>query len=142
MSVEYNQVKIEELEKILEAASEAGKYSYSPYSNFRVGAAVMSENGEIFSGCNIENRSYPAGICAEISAISKLVCTGKRKIRAVAVVGLDSDDFLPPCGVCRQFMTEFGNDFPVICANKKGEYRIFSVSDLLPSDSLHDLKKI
>lgn len=134
-------IKNEDLESLLNIAADAAKQSYSPYSNFRVGAAVISENRKIFSGCNIENRSYPAGICAEITAISKLISSGEKKICAIAVVGLDSDNFLPPCGVCRQFMTEFGNDFPVLMANKKMEYQIISVAQLLPSDSLHDLKK-
>ena len=137
-----HKIETEDLEKLLKAACIAGEQSYSPYSNFRVGAAVLSENGEIFSGCNIENRSYPAGICAEITAVSKLISSGVRKIAAIAIVGLDSEEILPPCGVCRQFMTEFGNDFPVLMANKDAKYKIVSVADLLPSDSLHDLKKI
>lgn len=142
MVSESNAIETEDLEKLLKAAAEAGKKSYSPYSNFRVGAAALSENDEIFSGCNIENRSYPAGICAEISAVSKLISSGAKKIKALAVIGLDSADFLPPCGVCRQFVTEFGNDFPVLMANKSGNYKIVSSPDLLPADSLHDLKKI
>lgn len=141
MLSEPNTVENEDLEKLLKAAAEAGEKSYSPYSNFRVGAAALSENNEIFSGCNIENRSYPAGICAEITAVSKLISSGAKKIKAIAVIGLDSDDFLPPCGVCRQFITEFGNDFPILTANKFGDYKIVSSTDLLPSDSLHDLKK-
>ncbi|MCH5149233.1 MAG: cytidine deaminase [Spirochaetales bacterium] len=135
-------IKTEDLEKLLKAAAEAGKKSYSPYSNFRVGAAALSENDEIFSGCNIENRSYPAGICAEITAVSKLISSGAKEIKAIAVIGLDSEDFLPPCGVCRQFITEFGNNFPILMANKAGNYKVVSSTDLLPSDSLHDLKKI
>ena len=73
-----HKIETEDLEKLLKAACIAGEQSYSPYSNFRVGAAVLSENGEIFSGCNIENRSYPAGICAEFTAVSKLISSRYR----------------------------------------------------------------
>lgn len=141
MLSESTTIEPKDLENLLKAAADAGKKSYSPYSNFRVGAAALSENNEIFSGCNIENRSYPAGVCAEITAVSKLISSGAKKIKAIAVVGLDSSDFLPPCGVCRQFITEFGNDFPIIMADKTGNYKIVSSADLLPADSLHNLKK-
>lgn len=141
MVPEANQIKTEDLEKLLDVAAKAGKNSYSPYSNFRVGAAALSENGEIFSGCNIENRSYPAGVCAEITAVSKLVSSGAKKIKAIAVIGLDSEDFLPPCGICRQFITEFGNNFPIVMANKTGDYKVVLSTDLLPADSLHNLRK-
>ncbi len=141
MLSESTTIEPNDLENLLKAATNAGKKSYSPYSNFRVGAAALSENNEIFSGCNIENRSYPAGVCAEITAVSKLISSGAKKIKAIAVVGLDSSDFLPPCGVCRQFITEFGNDFPIVMADKTGNYKIVSSADLLPADSLHNLKK-
>ena len=125
---------------LLKTASKAGLKSYSPYSKFRVGAALLSENGKIFSGTNIENRSYGATICAERTAVTKAVSEGQNKFSAICIVGLDSDEILSPCGMCRQVLSEFSNDMTVIMANKKMDYQISNIRDLFPFDALKDLK--
>ena len=104
--------------------------AYVPYSKFRVGAALLTEDGEIFTGCNIEIASYSPTICAERTAIFKAVSEGHRKISKLAVVG--DSDFTYPCGVCRQVIREFGPDAIILVANKNGDYREYSLEDILP----------
>lgn len=118
---------------------QAALKSYSPYSSFRVGAALLSKDGKIFTGTNVENRSFGATICAERTAIVKAVSEGVRDYSALAVIGLDSSEILSPCGICRQIISEFGSDITVIMANKNREYQISSVDKLYPYDSLRDL---
>lgn len=115
--------------KLIEMATKAKERSYSPYSNFAVGAALLTEDGEIFLGTNIENSSFSLTICAERSAIFSAVSSGKRKFKAIAIIG-SQDDPTPPCGACRQVMAEFG-DFDVILVGKEKIIRT-SVSELLP----------
>lgn len=115
--------------KLIQAALEARERSYSPYSNFRVGAAVLAD-GQIYSGCNIEIASYSPTICAERTAIFKSVSEGHRKIDKIAVVGDNIDTF--PCGVCRQVMREFGRDAEIIIANSIDDYRVFKLEEILP----------
>lgn len=124
---ELEKSKIEELVK---AALKAKEYSYSPYSKFAVGAAVLSGSGKIYSGCNIESSSYAPSLCAERTAIAKAVSEGEKSIEAVAVVG--SSDYTFPCGVCRQVIREFGKEATVIVANSPEDYKIFSLEELLP----------
>lgn len=114
-----------------DAALQARKDAYTPYSKFAVGAAVLTESGEIFSGCNIENASYGATICAERVAIFKAISAGHRTIKALAVVANHSEP-IPPCGICRQVMSEFGPDADVLMINTKGLTRIESMKELLP----------
>ena len=90
---------------LIEAALKARGNAYAPYSGFRVGAAVECTDGSIYTGCNIENASYPCGVCAERAAVSKAVSEGRRAFRAVAVVG-SSNGKCTPCGICRQFLYE------------------------------------
>ena len=129
-----------EIKNLLEKAKKAAEKSYSPYSNFRVGSSVLTTEGKIFTGTNIENRSYGGTICAERVAVSKAISEGYKKIKAICIVGLDSLEILPPCGICRQFITEFGREIKVIMANKNLEYKIVLSKELLPYDSLFDLK--
>lgn len=118
--------------RLLATAREARKHAYAPYSSdFRVGAAVLTEDGQMFSGCNIENASFGATVCAERVAIFKAVCDGCRKIIAVAVVA-DSADPIAPCGMCLQVLSEFGRDAEVIMANTAGKTRLSRVNELLP----------
>lgn len=118
-------------EKLIERAIKAREKSYSPYSDFRVGAAVLAEDGLIYSGCNIENASYTPTICAERTAIFKAVSEGNRKIKKIAIVGDGEDTF--PCGVCRQVIREFeSEDMEIIVANSSRDYRIFKLDELLP----------
>jgi cytidine deaminase len=125
---------------LLNKAKKAAKNSYSPYSKFKVGAAVLTTNGKIFTGTNIENRSFGATICAERTALTKAVSEGYKNFKAICIVGLNTNDILPPCGICRQFITEFSNNIDVIMANNKLEYKIVKIKDLLPYDSLFELK--
>lgn len=120
----------QELQKLIQAAIEMRKQSYSPYSNFAVGAAVLSNDGYIYGGCNIENASYGLTNCAERTAIFNAVSNGKRNISAIAVVA-DTDRPCSPCGACRQVIGEF--KIPcIIMANLKGEYKMVTLEELLP----------
>ena len=120
----------QELQKLIQAAIEMRKQSYSPYSNFAVGAAVLSNDGYIYGGCNIENASYGLTNCAERTAIFNAVSDGKRNISAIAVVA-DTDRPCSPCGACRQVIGEF--KIPcIIMANLKGEYKMVTLEELLP----------
>lgn len=106
--------------------------SYSPYSNFKVAAAVLTDNGEIYTGVNIENISYPAGICAERTAISKAISEGHKKIKKIAIVS-SSDDITYPCGICRQVMAEFmDNDSEIILCDKDNNIKTFMLSEIMP----------
>lgn len=118
--------------QLVHLAAEARKYAYGPYSGYRVGAALIAEDGTVFTGCNIENIVYPAGICAERVAFSKAVSEGRRKFKAIAVAG-STGEMAYPCGICRQFISEFADPgFIVLCANVNEEFERFKFSDLLP----------
>lgn len=120
--------------ELVKMALEARKGSYAPYSKYNVGACVLAENekGEekIFCGANIENSSYPCGICAERVAVPKAIFEGYRKIKKLAVVG-SSDEICTPCGMCRQFLYEFNPNLPILCANAKGEFEEHLLRELL-----------
>ena len=122
--------------ELLERARLARKMAYAPYSNYYVGAAVLTESGQVFTGCNVENASYPAGICAERCAIGQAVSAGHTHILAVAVTGGPGDKaeiYTPPCGICRQVMAEFGGkDMRIILAEQDGTIRTFRLEELLP----------
>ena len=120
----------EQIDMLVSAASEARKNAHAPYSGYCVGAAVLTTDGRIFVGCNVENASYGLSVCAERHAIAAAVSAGCRKFAGVAVV-TQSDPPAAPCGACRQVLAEFG-DFPVILANPAGERLLTTVSDLLP----------
>jgi len=119
--------------ELIKAALEARNFSHSPYSHFRVGAAVLSDEGKIFTGTNIENASYPATICAERVAVSKAVSEGYKNIKAVAITS-SYDEFVFPCGVCRQFMVEFAvkNDIDIVLALSAEKFEIHNLKDLIP----------
>lgn len=122
------------------------KTSYAPYSHFPVGAAVLADDGCIYTGCNIENASYGAGICAERTAIFKAVSAGCRRIKEIAIVGPEGR-YTYPCGICRQVLAEFaGADTPVILAKNPDEYIVRTLGELLPgaftSESLTSSDKI
>lgn len=114
---------------LLEVARNARKNAYVPYSGYRVGSALLSVNGNVFAGCNVENASYGLAICSERTAMVKAISEGEREFVAIAVM---TDDGGTPCGACRQFMAEFGLDTVVILANKKGNYTLHTVGSLLP----------
>lgn len=125
-------------EKLVTAARRAREHAHAPFSKFRVGAAVRTKSGKIFSGCNIENASYGLTVCAERVAIFKAVSEGEREFDAIAVV-TDTDNLTPPCGACRQIIWEFCGDVPVIFANLKGKAEHERSGKLLPRpfDSSH-----
>lgn len=128
-----NKEKID-MKMLVERAKEAVSNAYAPYSGFCVGAAVLTESGKIYQGCNIENASYGATNCAERTAIFKAVSEGEKKICAIAIMS-KAGDFTPPCGICRQVMGEFMElDAPVILGNHVGEIKIFQLGELLPAN--------
>ena len=120
---------------LIQAALLARENSYSPYSHFRVGAALLCTDGKIYSGCNIENRAYGPTNCAERTAFFKAVSEGEREFLAIAIVGgEDAPVWCYPCGVCRQVMAEFcqADSFRVICARSVSEYKEYNLGELLP----------
>lgn len=125
---------------LVKKAFEMLDYSYSPYSNFKVGAALLSKSGKIFGGCNIENASYGPSNCAERTAIFKAVSEGEKEFEAICITGGPNGnvkDFCPPCGVCRQVMSEFcDRDFKIILSKSKNplenDVKIFTLEELLP----------
>lgn len=126
-----------DIKALIEAAIAAREFSYSPYSGFCVGAAVLTKSRSIYSGCNIESASYSPTNCAERTAIFKAVSEGECGFDAIAIVGGNRDGLLelcPPCGVCRQVMAEFCNldGFKIIIAKSVDDYVIKSLSELLP----------
>uniref|UniRef100_A0A1A7XU48 Cytidine deaminase n=1 Tax=Iconisemion striatum TaxID=60296 RepID=A0A1A7XU48_9TELE len=106
--------------------------SYCPYSKFRVGAAVMTLDNCVFTGCNVENACYTLGLCAERNAISKAVSEGHRSFKAIAIASDLCDQFISPCGGCRQFMREFGSSWDVYLSKPDGSYQKMTVDELLP----------
>ena len=116
---------------LIESARKSRKRAYAPYSKFKVGAAVLTAKGRIYSACNVENASYGLTICAERAAIFKAVSEGETEIQAVAVVA-DGQDAASPCGACRQVIFEFGDKATVVMSNLKGQIVIQEISYLLP----------
>lgn len=116
--------------ELIAVAKKYREHSYSPYSKFKVGAAVITKAGNVYGGCNIENSSYPVTNCAERTAIFKAVSEGERDISAIAVVG-DTDGPCSPCGACRQVIAEFGIN-RIIMANLKGDVKVVTLEELLP----------
>jgi cytidine deaminase len=126
----YMQDKI--IDKMFKAALKARENAHAPYSKFYVGASVLSEDGEIFAGCNVENAAYGGTICAEANAICSLVAAGKKKIKAALVVG-DAKTLITPCGACRQKIREFARlDVPVYLADLQGVKKTVTLEELLP----------
>ncbi len=117
-------------EELIKKAFEAQKMAYVPYSNFHVGAALVTEDGSVYTGCNIEIASYSPTICAERTAIFKAISEGHKKIKSIAVVGDANPTY--PCGVCRQVIREFGHDATVIIANSPEDYKEYTIDELLP----------
>eukprot|EP01119_Soliformovum_irregulare_P012754 TRINITY_DN3338_c0_g4_i1.p1 TRINITY_DN3338_c0_g4~~TRINITY_DN3338_c0_g4_i1.p1 ORF type:complete len:253 (-),score=57.27 TRINITY_DN3338_c0_g4_i1:167-925(-) len=119
-----------EMSQLVELAVQAKSYSYSPYSNFRVGCILKTESGAYYRGCNVENVSYGLAICAERTAMVKAVSEGHKKFEKIVITS-DMADMIVPCGACRQFMSEFG-DFEVYLTKGDKTYKKYMVSDLLP----------
>lgn len=127
--------------KLIENAIEALENSYAPYSGFNVAAAVLTDSGKIYTGVNVENSSYPAGICAECNAVAKAVSCGERKIISIAIVSRNTrapkggdGGYTSPCGICRQFLREFSDpkELKVIMAKSVDDYKEMTLEELLP----------
>ena len=117
--------------ELIDAATDVRERAFAPYSNFKVGAAVETENGDIYTGCNVESASYGLTVCAERVAIWKGISRGVTKFGRIAVV-VDTEELTPPCGVCRQIIWEFCGDVPVILANLHGKTETIQMGELLP----------
>ena len=117
-------------QELIEVAKKYRENSYSPYSHFPVGAAVLTKKGNVYGGCNIENSSYPVTNCAERTAIFKAVSEGERDIEAIALIA-DTEGPCSPCGACRQVMGEFRIP-KIIMANLKGDVKVVTLEELLP----------
>ena len=125
------------IKELIQTALDARKNAYAPYSHYQVGAALLSSDGTIYSGCNSENASYGATNCAERTAFFSAVSEGKRDFLAIAITGgLEGEeisDYAVPCGICRQIMQEFcGDDFQVIVAKSTEDFRQYPFSEILP----------
>lgn len=125
------------VEKLIDTAIEQLKFSYTPYSNFKVGAALLTKSGKIYTGCNIENASYTPTNCAERTAFFKAVSEGVRDFQAICIVGGKDGkltEYIAPCGVCRQVMMEFCDPktFQIILAVDKERYEIYTLEELMP----------
>ena len=120
---------------LIDVAKEARNNSYSPYSNYKVGAALLTKSGKVYKGCNVENSNYVSGCCAEKTAFVKAVSEGEKEFDSIAIVGDNDDvidDFCLPCGACRQFMSEFCNkDFKIYISNNN-EIKSYTLGELLP----------
>ena len=117
--------------ELIDAATDVRERAFAPYSNFKVGAAVETEDGDIYTGCNVESASYGLTVCAERVAIWKGISRGVTKFGRIAVV-VDTEELTPPCGVCRQIIWEFCGDVPVILANLHGKTETIQMGELLP----------
>ena len=123
--------------QLIEISIEQLKYSYTPYSGFKVGAALLAKNGSVYTGCNIENAAYTPTNCAERTAFFKAVSEGVKEFDAICIVGGKDGvltEYAPPCGVCRQVMMEFCDPktFKIILAVSKDKYDVFTLNELLP----------
>jgi cytidine deaminase len=129
-----------DIRTLLVKALEVRKNSYSPYSLYPVGAALLAEDGSIYTGCNMENVSYPASLCAERNALGSAIADGKRKFRAIAIVG-SPDDYTMPCGICRQVLAEFHVPL-IICGKSEDDYRTYTLEEIFPAAfTANELKK-
>ncbi|EDS4737745.1 cytidine deaminase [Salmonella enterica] len=128
----------EKIQELIAIATKARSYSYAPYSDFTVGAALLTKTGKIFTGCNVESVSYSPTTCAERVAILKAVSEGERQFEMLVVTGgpregeSKAEGYSGPCGVCRQLIYEFGKDTIVVIANSPDEYYVHTISELFP----------
>jgi cytidine deaminase len=121
----------EDLQPLIETAKEARLQSVAPFSDFKVGAAVRTDSGKVYTGCNVESASYGLTVCAERVAIWKALSEGERHFTELAVVA-DTDTLTPPCGTCRQIIWEFARDAKIVFANLDGRNQVFNIRQLLP----------
>ena len=117
--------------ELIGRAREAQNRAHAPYSKFKVGAAILTDTGEIFTGCNVENSSYGLSICAERVALFKAVSEGYHNFKAIAIIS-DASEYCPPCGACRQVLWDIAKDIEVIMAKNERDYKVERLSQLLP----------
>ena len=122
----------EEILMLVDMAIDASKHSHSPFSHFKVGAALLTNDGKIYTGCNIENASYGLTICAERTAIFKAMSEGEREFSAITIFADTKENLISPCGACRQIISEFCPNAQVILCNRDRDYKIMTPSELLP----------
>ncbi|XP_070812128.1 LOW QUALITY PROTEIN: cytidine deaminase [Pituophis catenifer annectens] len=122
----------EGVQLLLVACQEAKRFAYCPYSKYPVGAALLTSEGKIFTGCNVENASFPLSVCAERTAIQKAVSEGHTKFRAMAISCNSQEFYAIPCGACRQFLREFGQEWEIYLTRMDGTYIQKTLEDLLP----------
>ena len=121
----------------IKQAFEAKERAYAPYSNFKVGAALLCTDGSVYIGCNIENSSYPVTVCAERVALGSAVADGKREFQAIVITG--GEDYCYPCGMCRQALAEFCKEgFEIVVAKSENDYKVYKMNDLLPKSFVFD----
>ena len=130
-------MKQEQIHTLIEAAETQLQFSYAPYSHFKVGAALLAQNGSVYTGCNIENAAYAPSNCAEWTAFCKAVSEGVREFQAICILGGPDGklgSLTPPCGVCRQVMMEFCDPekFKIILGTGKGNYVVYTLKELMP----------
>lgn len=139
-SLDIKNINLEEktIHTLVKEAMNARNFSYSPYSNFSTGAALLTKDDKIYTGCNIENAAFSPTNCAERTAFFKAISEGNREFKAICVVGgitnKNITDYCPPCGVCRQVMLEFcdENSFYIILAKSENEIKIYTLSQMIP----------
>lgn len=124
--------RADEIVRLTAAATRAMEQAYAPYSGFRVGAALLGTDGQIFAGCNVENASYPAGICAERGAVAAAVVAGVRRFQAL-VVSTEAEQPTSPCGMCRQVLMEFAPSLAIISVTSRGATARWELRELLPA---------
>lgn len=125
-----------EIENLINHAIKAIQYAYSPYSGLMIGSALLCKNNDIYTGCNIENVAYSSSVCAERTAVFTAVSSGNTQFKAIAIVSSfesGENNFIFPCGTCRQVLSEFSSDMLVICARDAGDYQIYTLDKLLPN---------
>lgn len=134
--MEQNDLSREMIERLCGMAADMRSRSYAPYSHYRVGAALLTKDGRIFTGCNVENAAYTVCTCAERTAFVKAVSEGAHAFTAIAICGgpeTGETQYAPPCGVCRQMMAEFcKGDFQVFLAKTAEDYKVYTLDELLP----------
>ena len=118
---------------LINAAIDAARYAYVPYSHFSVGAAIECTDGTVVTGCNVENATLGCTICAERTAVVKAVSGGKKSFRRIAVYSPNSADYCTPCGICRQVLSEFSPEMEVLCVRADGRYVSYRLPQLLPA---------
>ncbi len=117
--------------ELIKIANEAKEFAYSPFSNFKVGAALLGKSGKVYTGCNVENSTYGATNCAERTAIFKAVSEGEREFDKIAIMS-SSGNFTSPCGICRQVIFEFMEEGEIVLGTDEGEVKVYTVKEMLP----------